>query len=120
VCGFSHLQAIHRAQAIPNLLLDRDKAGDAKITACFINQLGIYSPGSCVKLANKEIAVVLFNGLAATTRAVQAIHDAFADAMPFPVNRNTGMERFAVKEGVLLEAKDIAFTMQQIWGGQAT
>lgn len=113
-------QAIHPAQAIRNLLLDRDIAGDAKITACFINQLGIYPPGSCVKLANKEIAVVLFNGLTATTPAVQAIQDAFGDAMPFPVNRNTGTERFAVKEGVLLEAKDIAFTMQQIWGGQAT
>jgi len=113
-------QAIHPAQAIHSLLMDRDKRCDAKITACFIKELGLYPPGSCVKLANKEIAVVLFNGLTATTPAVQSIKDALGDALPFPVNRNTTLERFAVTEGVLLEAKDIAFTMQQIWGGQAS
>lgn len=113
-------QAIHPAQAIHSLLMDRDKHFDANITAFFIKELGLYPPGSCVKLANKEIAVVLFNGLTATTPAVQSIKDAFADALPFPVNRNTALERFAITEGVLLEAKDITFTMQQIWGEQAT
>ena len=113
-------QAIHPTQAIRSLLMDRDKSCDAKITETFIKKLGVYPPGSCVKLASKEIAVVLFNGLTATTPAVQAIKDPLGDPMPYPLNRNTGTERFAVKEGVLLEAKDIPFTMQQIWGGQAT
>lgn len=112
--------AINPTQAIRSLLTDRGKSCDAKITELFIMKLGIYPPGSCVKLANNEIAVVLFNGLKATTPAVQTIRDSLGDLMPYPLNRNTATERFAVKEVVLLEAKDIPFTMQQIWGGQAT
>ena len=113
-------KAIHPTQALRSLLMDRDKSCDAKITTFFIKELGIYPPGCCVKLANGEIAVVMFNGVTATTPAVQAIKDPLGDAMPYPHNRNTGTEKFAIKEGVLLEAKDIPFSMQQIWGGHAT
>jgi len=112
--------ALHPTQALRSLLLDSNKTCDAKIIATFIKVLGIYPPGSCVKLASGETAVVMFNGTSATTPAVQAIKDQFGDPLPYPHNRNTGTERFAIKEGVLLEPKDIPFTMQQIWGGQAT
>jgi hypothetical protein len=62
----------------------------------------------------------MFKGITATTPAVQAIKNQFGDTLPYPENRNSGIERFAVKEGVLLEVKDIPFTMQQIWGAHAT
>lgn len=113
-------KAMHPTQALRSLLIERDKSCDAKITAFFIKELGIYPPGCCVTLANKETAVVMFNGVTATTPAVQAIRDQFGDAMPYPHNRNTSTERFAIKGGALLEAKEIPFTMQQIWGGNAT
>jgi HD-GYP domain-containing protein (c-di-GMP phosphodiesterase class II) len=113
-------KAMHPTQALRSLLLDDGKTCDAKITAFFIKELGIYPPGCCVKLVNGETAVVMFKGITATTPAVQAIKNQFGDTLPYPENRNSGIERFAVKEGVLLEVKDIPFTMQQIWGAHAT
>lgn len=113
-------KAIHPTQALRSLLIDGGKTCDAKITAFFIKELGIYPPGCCVKLASGEIAVVMFKGITATTPAVQAIKNQLGDALPYPENRNSGTERFAIKEVVLLEDKDIPFTMQQIWGAHAT
>jgi len=113
-------KAMHPTQALRSLLMDSDKTCDARITAFFIKELGVYPPGCCVKLANGEIAIVMFKGVTAATPAVQAIKDQHGDAMPYPHNRDTGAERFAIKEGVQLEAKDIPFTMQQIWGSHAT
>lgn len=113
-------KAIHPTQALRSLLMDGGKTCDAKITAFFIKELGIYPPGCCVKLASGEIAVVMFKGITATTPAVQVIKNQFGDTLPYPENRNSGTERFAVQEGVLLEVKDIPFTMQQIWGAYAT
>jgi HD-GYP domain-containing protein (c-di-GMP phosphodiesterase class II) len=113
-------KAIHPTQALRNLLIDGGKTNDEKITAFFIKELGIYPPGCCVKLASGETAVVMFKGITATTPAVQAIKNQLGDALPYPENRNSGTERFAIKEGVLLEDKEIPFTMQQIWGAHAT
>lgn len=113
-------KAMHPTQALRSLLIDSDKTCDAQITAFFIKELGIYPPGCCVKLASGEIAVVMFKGITATTPAVQAIRNQLGDALPYPENRNSGTERFAIKEGVLLEVKDIPFSMQQIWGAYAT
>lgn len=113
-------KAIHPTQALRSLLMDSDKSCDAKITAFFIKELGIYPPGCCVRLANGEIAVVMYKGVTATTPAVQAIKNHLGDTLPFPHNRNTSVERFAIKEAVQLEPKDIPFTMQQIWGSYAT
>lgn len=113
-------KAIHPTQALRSLLVDGGKTCDAKITAFFIKELGIYPPGCCVKLASGETAVVMFKGITATTPAVQAIKNQLGDRLAYPENRNSGTERFAIKEGVLLEAKEIPFTMQQIWGSHAT
>lgn len=113
-------KAIHPTQALRSLLLDGGKTSDAKITAFFIKELGIYPPGCCVKLASGETAVVMFKGITPTTPAVQAIKNQLGDALPYPLNRNPATERFTIKEGILLEAKDIPFTMQQIWGTHAT
>ena len=113
-------KAMHPTQALRSLLIDSDKTCDAQITAFFIKELGIYPPGCCVKLASGEIAVVMFKGITATTPAVQAIRNQLGDALPYPENRNSGTERFAIKEGVLLEVKDIPFSMQHIWGAYAT
>jgi HD-GYP domain-containing protein (c-di-GMP phosphodiesterase class II) len=113
-------KAIHPTQALRNLLIDGGKTNDEKITAFFIKELGIYPPGCCVKLVSGETAIVMFKGITATTPAVQAIRNQLGDELPYPENRNSGTERFAIKEGVLLEAKEIPFTMQQIWGAHAT
>lgn len=113
-------KAIHPTQALRNLLIDGGKTNDEKINAFFIKELGIYPPGCCVKLASGETAVVMFKGITATTPAVQVIRNQLGDALPYPENRNSGTERFAIKEGILLEAKEIPFTMQQIWGAHAT
>lgn len=113
-------KAIHPAQALGSLLVDNDHIFDAKITTFFINTLGMYPPGCCVKLASGEIAVVTSNGITTTTPTVKAIKNIFGNALPYPEYRESTTEQFAIKEGALLDIKDIPFTMEQLWGAGAT
>lgn len=113
-------KAMHASQALRTMLIDGGKTCDAKIAAYFIKELGIYPPGACVKLANGESGIVMRKGLTAMTPAVLAIKNQFGAALPVPNKRDTGNERFAIKEAIQLEPADIPFTMQLLWGGEAT
>lgn len=113
-------KAIHPAQALGSLLVDNDKLFDAKITTFFIKALGMYPPGCCVKLASGETAVVLNKGSSTTTPGVMVIQNIHGDALRYPEFRKTETERFAIKEGALLDINDIPFTSHQIWGAEAT
>ncbi len=112
-------KGIHPAQALGSLLVDNDKIFDAKITTFFIQELGMYPPGCCVKLASGETAVVMAKGGSTTTPDVMVIKNANGDVLPSPELRKTEAEAFAIKEGVALEVNDIPFTAEQIWGAQA-
>jgi HD-GYP domain-containing protein (c-di-GMP phosphodiesterase class II) len=114
-------KAIHPVQALHSLVMDNDKNFDPKITAFFSDVLGTYPPGSCVKLASGEVAVVMSKGNpTATTPSVKVIKNPLGEALPYPEYRKTGTEQFAIKEEALLEAQDIPFTMEQLWGLEAT
>lgn len=113
-------KAIHPAQALGSLVMDNDKTFDPKITAFLIDVLGKYPPGCCVKLASGEVAVVVSKDNPATTPTIKAIKNTLGEALSYPEYRKCETEQFAIQEEALLEAKDIPFSMQQIWGLEAT
>jgi len=113
-------KAMHPSQALRTLLIEGGKTCDARIAATFIKELGIYPPGACVKLVNGETGIVMRKGFSAMEPAVLVIKNQYGADLPAPQKRDTGTDRFAIKEPRHLEAVDIPFTMQQLWGSEAT
>jgi len=113
-------KAMHPSQALRTMLIDGGKTCDAMIAAHFVKELGIYPPGSTVRLVNNELAVVMRKGLSAMSPAVQSFRGPNGADLPYPYKRDTSAESYAIKEGVNLEPADIQFNMQQLWGGEAT
>lgn len=113
-------KAMLPSQALRTMLIDGGKTCDARIAAFFIKELGIYPPGACVKLVNGEIGIVLRKGYSAMAPAVLVIKNQYGTPLPSPQKRDTEADRFAIKEAILLEADDIPFTMQHLWGSEAT
>lgn len=72
-----------------------------EIGATVLRILGLYPPGSCVRLANGELGIVTRRGAKAHTPIVAALRR--ADTTPFvrPARRDTSDKQFAVQRAVV-------------------
>jgi len=66
------------------------------MTAALVKEFGIYPPGSCVRLYNGEMGIVVKRGEATNTPVVAALTDRRGDAMMEPLRRNTAVAEHAV------------------------
>ncbi len=95
-------------QGMPATLAARDAClgadgGLDEIGAAVIKALGIYPPGSYVRLASGETAVVLHRGLRANRPKVASIARADGQPLGVPAVRDTGEPRHAVEGAVRLQ-----------------
>jgi len=74
-----------------------------EIGAAVIKALGIYPPGSYVRLASGETAVVLHRGLRANRPKVASIARADGQPLGVPAVRDTGEPRHAVEGAVRVQ-----------------
>ena len=93
---------------------------DPILAATFIKELGIYPPGTFVRLINGEIGVVSQKGETATTPTVHALIGPRGAPLSFAIKRDTSKELFTIKEAISSEEAAIHFSMQQVWGNQAS
>jgi HD-GYP domain-containing protein (c-di-GMP phosphodiesterase class II) len=115
----------YRRGMLPNIglrdfLIDRGKTVDATLAGFFIKTLGIYPPGTPVRLQNGEIGVVVNKGPSGTTPAVKVMIDPRGAPLGFPLRRDTDDKRYAIREAVRLKPEDIPFSMQALWGEEAS
>ena len=68
--------------------------------AAFVKSIGIYIPGSYVKLANGEVSVVIKRGINAHTPYVASIIGMRGAPNQDPVLRDTSEPGFEIKEGI--------------------
>lgn len=113
-------KAMHPSQALRTMLIEGGKTCDAKIAAFFIRELGIYPPGACVKLINGESGIVLRKGFSAMAPVVLVLKNQYGTPLPSPQKRDTETAQFAIKEAIQIDAGDIPFSMQHLWGSEAT
>jgi hypothetical protein len=59
-------------------------------------------------------------GFTAMAPVVMVIKNQSNITIPAPQKRDTGVERYAIREALLLEPEAIPFSMQQFWGAEAT
>jgi HD-GYP domain-containing protein (c-di-GMP phosphodiesterase class II) len=105
--------------ALRALFLDQGKKISDGLISRFIKAIGVFPPGTPVRLENGEIAVVTQRGANAGKPHVCSIFG--PRGMPFaaPIKRDTGRPTYGVRE--VVEWTDVGAmpTMQALWGKAA-
>lgn len=113
----------HRAGRLPSIALGRMFKGefsefDPRFIALLIKEVGIYPPGSFVRLANREIAVVTHRPGDGNTKhpKVCSLRSANGEMYGEPLPRNTRMSEYTILEPISLKEAGVrpAFLIK-IW-----
>jgi HD-GYP domain-containing protein (c-di-GMP phosphodiesterase class II) len=104
VTEHAHRRALLPNAALKELYLMRAKGLDGAMVEQFIKVAGVYPPGTLVKLANGELAVVSRHGATATTPIVHSVVSPRGGALNVYPKRESSDPQFAIKE-VLSHAK---------------
>ncbi|SFX50213.1 HD-GYP domain-containing protein [Marinospirillum alkaliphilum] len=59
VSGRPHRPGLSAQQSLRSIFLERGQQFDPKLSMVFLNELGLYPPGACVRLRNGEVGVVV-------------------------------------------------------------
>lgn len=105
--------------ALRDIFIDQGKSIGPLLASYFIKELGLYPPGTLVRLQNQEIAVVTRKGLTATTPIVHAVISPGGALLPAPAKRDTGNEVFAIREALHEKKLTMRFEMRHLWGEEA-
>ena len=115
----------HRVGHLPSIALGRLFKGefsefDPRFVALLIKEIGIYPPGSFVRLANQEVAIVTHRppeGCQTNQPRVATVRRANGEMCGDPLPRNTKQSEFAITEPVPIKIAGVrpAFLLK-IWG----
>lgn len=94
----------------------QEREGCGQYVEALIKEIGLYMPGTFVKLANGETALVVKRGGSVNTPRVMSLTR--GDGMPFleAMRRDTAKSEFAVKAAVPREKIMHALNLSKIWG----
>jgi HD-GYP domain-containing protein (c-di-GMP phosphodiesterase class II) len=90
--------ALLPATALGHIFQRKDAEFDSNFTTMLIKELGVYPPGSFVKLASNEIAVVTQRGAKPTTPRVAALRKTEGAPYVDPLPRETHHDAYKVIE----------------------
>jgi HD-GYP domain-containing protein (c-di-GMP phosphodiesterase class II) len=115
----------YRKSVLPNgalreIFMEGGKATDAILAAYFVKELGIYPPGTFVRLVNEEIGVVTQKGEGAATPIVHSLVGAQGMPLATAFRRDTSKTTYAIKEALNEKQANVRFSMQQLWGEVAS
>jgi HD-GYP domain-containing protein (c-di-GMP phosphodiesterase class II) len=119
VAGRGYRPPLQANVALRWLYLNEGARLDEKIAASFIKTLGIYPPGTGVRLRNGSIAVVTHRGTGSLTPQVSSIttHDGLR--VTTPIRRRSDVGAHAISEVVDLDELDLRVNMEALWGADA-
>lgn len=114
----AYRDAVHAKEILRRLYLGRDKAVETPLVENFIKVLGIYPPGSLVKLQNNELAVVTRRSNVSSSPIVGSVVDAQGKPLTTPIRRDTEKQPFAICDVVPRE-RVIRIDTHSLWGYMA-
>jgi HD-GYP domain-containing protein (c-di-GMP phosphodiesterase class II) len=119
VAGRHYRPPLQANVALRWLYLNEGARLDGKIAASFIKTLGIYPPGTGVRLRNGSIAVVTHRGSGSLTPQVSSIttHDGLR--IGIPIRRRGNVAAHAISEAVNLDELELSVSMEALWGADA-
>lgn len=102
--------------AIKEMFMDIEKNSDNTLSMAFVKNLGIYVPGSAVKLRSNEIGIVIKRGGKIYSPIVYTVVG--SDGFPAlnPKTRDTGEDEFAIVETIPMGKLNITANRVKLWG----
>jgi HD-GYP domain-containing protein (c-di-GMP phosphodiesterase class II) len=119
VAGRRYRPPLQANIALRRLYLNEGARLDGRIAASFIKTLGIYPPGTGVRLRSGSIAVVTHRSRDSLTPQVSSIttHDGLR--IGIPIRRRSDIDAHAISEVVDLDELELSVNMEALWGGDA-
>lgn len=112
----AYRDAIQAKDALRQIFLERGKQVDMELAQTFIREIGMYPPGSMVKLQNGEIAVVAQRGADAAHPLVRALLSPSGQALTDSVERRTDNSSLAIIGLVApMKYRGLLQAMPRIW-----
>ncbi|SKA05626.1 HD-GYP domain, c-di-GMP phosphodiesterase class II (or its inactivated variant) [Lysobacter spongiicola DSM 21749] len=96
----AYREAIHARHALRNLFMERGKAVDEALATLLIREIGVFPPGTPVRLANGEVGVVLHRGRDAAKPVVARLINANGTLAAIAAQRDTSTPAYAITETV--------------------
>jgi HD-GYP domain-containing protein (c-di-GMP phosphodiesterase class II) len=109
-------RAAGSSAVLKTFLRDEGNKISSGLASCFIKAVGVFPPGTPVKLQNGEIAVVTGRGDTPSTPRVCGIVDPSGMPRLVPVRRDTDKPQFSVREVLEWSAVGTLPSMELLWG----
>lgn len=106
-------------EALRMLFLNEGAMADEHHAALFIKTLGIYPPGTSVRLRNGSIGVVTHRGPSGQRPKVSSLTTQDGLRVGVPIRRSGESLEHTVVEVVDLDELDLTVSMVSLWGGDA-
>ncbi|MBF0537199.1 MAG: HD domain-containing protein [Nitrospirae bacterium] len=116
VTGRDYRPPLSPAVAMKDIFLNKGQKIDTDLAMIFIKNLGIYPPGSFVKLKNNEIAVVTQRGEKTNAPIVHSVVKSSGFPPLTPLRRDTSIDEFSVTAVIPHNAPPVEVNRYQLWG----
>ena len=110
----AYRDAIHAKEALSKIFMTRGSEVDGELVQIFIKELGIYPPGSIVRLENGEMAIVTRRGDSPTAPRVKSVFDGQGKPLDVSVSRDTSDRSYAIRE-IIPRDKRMSFNFPLLW-----
>lgn len=102
-----------------DLYIEKGAEIDATIAAYLLRVLGVYPPGTIVRLRNAEIAVVVAPTESADAPLAYAVLGQSGAALAVPLQRKTALDAYKIQDVLTLDKIDFPIQMSRLWGDDA-
>jgi hypothetical protein len=96
----AYREAIHARHALRSLFLKRGKVVDEALATLLVREIGVFPPGTPVRLANGEVGVVRRRGVDAARPIVARLINANGTLAAIAAQRDTSQAEYAITETV--------------------
>ena len=99
----AYRDALHSRNALRDLFMERGKMVDARLAELLVKEVGVFPPGTLVRLKNREVCVVVRRGASAATPELMCLVRADGTPLTRPQPRDPRDPNLAIIEAISTE-----------------
>lgn len=115
VTGRSYREPIVPNVAARDIYLTKNETEKTSLIEIFVKSVGLYPPGTLVKLANGEIGIVIRRGQRVDTPYVKAIRNGQNQEIQTPIMRNTATKGYNVVDTIPYDGERTDLNFESYW-----
>ena len=108
-------QQILARDALRDIFLKRGGEMDAELAQLFIKELGVFPPGTFVKLQNGEVGIVTRRGGNSMKPIAHSVVGPRGAPLPNPIKRDTAEADYVIREMVMRD-RVVKLNVHRLWG----